>query len=37
MVVDGGEENYLWIRGGTWGAGGHFNDDNPLKRAEKCP
>ena len=23
--------------GGCRGAGGHFNYDNPLKRAEKCP
>ena len=23
--------------GGGRGEGGHFNDDNPLKRAEKCP
>ena len=37
VVVDGWEEDYLWIWGSPWGGGVHFNDDNPIKRSEKCP
>ena len=44
VVVDGGEEDFLWIWGRPWvgaaagrGGGTHFNGDNPLKRADKCP
>ena len=36
VVVDGGEDYLIWIWGRPWGRGGHFNDDNPLKSAEKC-
>ena len=37
VVVDGGEEDYMWIRGRLWGLEGHFNYDKTLNRAEKCP
>ena len=36
VVFDGGQVDYIWIWGRPWGGGGHFNDDNPLKSADKC-
>ena len=30
IVVNGGEEDYMWIWGRKWGREGHFNDDNPF-------
>ena len=37
VVVDGGEEDYMWRWGRPWGRGGHFNDYKPLKWDDKCP
>ena len=37
MVVNGGEYNYIWRRGGLWGMGERFNDYNTLKGLRSVP